>query len=454
MQPHNTPDIERDPVTGEPVGEGYTPPNDAPIPLATPKPKVKTVDKRKVGILAAVLGGAVAVAFVVAFSPKPKQSKEAEEKPAEPVSASNRAEVLNALPGDYSDAAKRRAQEVPQLGPPMPGEIGQMQLEAQRAAAAQAGQPMPAGAPAYNNPQYTAQQQFYAQQELERLKRAADARSASPGFGRGGSAGGAGTGGALTAGAPLSPDELLRQNLFAQAGGAPAATGLDNKAARDDANRQDDKRDFLRNERADSHVLAQGVQGPATPTVISAGTIIPALFLTGINSDLPGQITAQVSQPVYDTPTGRHVVIPQGSVLIGTYDSRVTFGQNRVLLVWQRLRFPNGASLNLEGMPGVDMSGYAGVRDKVNNHWGKLITSVVLSSTLSAAVAVAEGDSFSSFERDAGQAASQGAAQAINQAGGQIVQRSLQIQPTLEIRPGQRVAVMVNKDLALPPYVE
>lgn len=451
MQP-NTPDMEpeRDPVTGEPVGEGYTPPNDAPIPLATPKPKVKTVDKKKVGILAAVLGGAVAVAFVVAFTPKPKPAQDAAEAPAQPVAASNRAEVLNALPGDYSDAAKRRAQEVPQLGPPMPGDIGQMQLEAQRAASAQAGQPMPGASPAYTNPQYTAQQQFYAQQELERLKRAADARSAGPGFGRGGSAGGGGT---ASTGGPMTPDELLRQSLLAQGGAAPAA-GMDNKAARDDANRQDDKRDFLRNERADGHVLGQVVQGPATPTVVSAGTIIPALFLTGINSDLPGQITAQVSQPVYDTPTGRYVVIPQGSVLIGTYDSRVTFGQNRVLLVWQRLRFPNGSSITLEGMPGVDMSGYAGVRDKVNNHWGKLITSVVLSSTLSAAVAVAEGDSFSSFERSAGQAASQGASQAINQAGGQIVQRSLQIQPTLEIRPGQRVAVMVNKDLALAPYVE
>ena len=137
-----------------------------------------------------------------------------------------------------------------------------------------------------------------------------------------------------------------------------------------------------------------------------------------------------------------YIALSTGAVLALTRENRYA------------IEIPNGASLNLEAMPGVDMSGYAGVRDKVNNHWGKLITSVVLSSTLSAAVAVAEGDSFSSFERDAGQAASQGAAQAINQAGGQIVQRSLQIQPTLEIRPGQRVAVMVNKDLALAPYVE
>src|SRR5699024_5314757 len=117
-------------------------------------------------------------------------------------------------------------------------------------------------------------------------------------------------------------------------------------------------------------------------------------------------------------------------------------------------RFPNGSSIDLEGMPGVDMSGYAGVRDKVNNHWGKVVSSVVLSSVLAAAVATSEGDSFSSFQRDAGQAAAQGAGQAVNSAGQQIVQRTLNVQPTLEVRPGQRVAVMVNKDMALAPYVE
>lgn len=247
------------------------------------------------------------------------------------------------------------------------------------------------------------------------------------------------------------PEALQQQQLLAQAAAAAAAAGGLDKTARDDANRQDDKRQFM-DEKRDTGTLQSRLTLPATPTVVSAGTLIPALFLTGISSDLPGQITAQVSQPVYDTPTGRHVIIPQGSVLIGAYDSRVTFGQNRVLLVWQRLRFPNGSSLDLEGMAGVDLSGYAGVSDKVNNHWGKVLSSVLLSSTVAAAVATAEGDSFSAFQRDAGQAASQGAAQQINQAGAQLLQRSINVQPTLEIRPGQRVAVMVNKDLALSPY--
>lgn len=436
------PEDERDPVTGEPAG-GYTPPNDAPIPLATPKPKLKTLDKKKVGIIAGVAGVLVAIAFVTAFMPKGPREQEKKEDNAP--SVASKSEAFNALPGDYGAAAAQRADAVPKLGPPMPGEIGQMQYDAQQRAAGQAGYPS-----APNNPQLTAYQQAMAQQELERLKRAADARDAGPAFG-GVGRGPAGGAAQIAGGGVPSPEDLLRNGLAAQ---AAAGAQQPDKSGRDADNRQDDKRDFLRGEKGDTGVLASRVEPPVSPYVVSAGTLIPALFLTGINSDLPGQISAQVTQPVYDTPTGRHVVIPQGSVLIGSYDSRVTFGQNRVLLVWQRLRFPNGASLNLDAMPGVDMSGYAGVRDKVNNHWGKVASSVILTSVLAAAVAVSEGDQFSAFQQSAEQEAAQGAGRAVNQAGQQIVQRSLKIQPTLEIRPGQRVAVMVNKDLALTPYVE
>lgn len=434
---------DRDPVTGEATG-GYTPPEDAPIPLATPKPKIKTLDKKKVGILAGVAGVLIAFLFVQAFTTKPKQNPKQEEAPSGGMSA--KPEAYNALPGDYATAAQQRAARVPKLGDPMPGEIGQMQYDSQQRAATQA----------YGGgtQRQTAAEQFAAQQELERLQRAANARYAKTSFQQSAGLGGATNAAQQAFGGlpPTSADALQQQMLAAQAAAAAAAAGGGNKTARDDANRQDDKRNFT-NERRDTGTLKSPLTPPATPTVVSAGTLIPALFLTGINSDLPGQITAQVSQPVYDTPTGRHVIIPQGAVLIGSYDSRVTFGQNRVLLVWQRLRFPNGSSLDLEAMPGVDLSGYAGVRDKVNNHWGKVIASVVLSSSVAAAVAVAQGDNYSAFERDAGQAASQGAAQQINQAGSQLVQRSINIQPTLEIRPGQRVAVMVNKDLALSPYV-
>lgn len=457
---HAIPNIaedERDPVTGEPAS-AYVPPADAPIPLATPRPKVKSLDKKKVGAVVGVASALILIAFVSAFSPKAPQSSDKKDDPTQGTAAMP-AESINALPADYGAAAAQRAQEqqaagVPQLGPPMPGELGQMQLETQQAA----GMPVPppsaaAGGQTYATPaQPTPAQQYAMQQQLERLRRAEEASKAGTGFG---GAGAAGAGAAAAAG-PLSPDQLAAQ-YAAAAGAAPGAPAMppagpsDAQLQRDAANRQDDKRAFSR-ERGESGVLAGRVMPPASPYVVGAGTIIPALFLTGVNSDLPGQVTAQVSQPVYDSPTGRHVVIPQGSILIGTYDSRITFGQARVLLVWQRLRFPNGASLDLEAMPGVDLSGYAGVRDRVNNHWGKVTGSVILSSLLSGAMAVSQGDSFSAFQKDAGQAAAQGAAQQVNQVGSQIVQRAINVQPTLEIRPGQRVAVMVNKDLALTPY--
>ncbi|MEQ7926340.1 TrbI/VirB10 family protein (plasmid) [Xanthomonas citri pv. malvacearum] len=439
-------DDERDPVTGESASQGYQPPQDAPIPLATPKPKIKTLDKTKVGIIAGIAFVLIAFAFVQAFMQKPKQNKPKEQ--ATTANMSNKPEAFNALPSDYATAAQQRAERAPKLGPPMPGETGQLQYAAQQQASTRA----------YGGGQaQTAAQQFAAQQDLQRLQQAANARYAKTSFQQSGGAGGAGNPGQFGGQAgfggmpPTSPEALQQQQLLAQAAAAAAVAGGPDKTARDDANRQDDKRQFM-DEKRYTGTLQSRLTLPATPTVVSAGTLIPALFLTGINSDLPGQITAQVSQPVYDTPTGRHVIIPQGSVLIGAYDSRVTFGQNRVLLVWQRLRFPNGSSLDLEGMAGVDLSGYAGVSDKVNNHWGKVLSSVLLSSTVAAAVATAEGDSFSAFQRDAGQAASQGAAQQINQAGAQLLQRSINVQPTLEIRPGQRVAVMVNKDLALSPY--
>ncbi|ATS28399.1 conjugal transfer protein TrbI [Xanthomonas citri pv. fuscans] len=439
-------DDERDPVTGESASEGYTPPQDAPIPLATPKPKIKTLDKKKVGIIAGIAGVLIAFAFVQAFTQKPNQNKP-KEQPAT-ANMSTKPEAFNALPGDYATAAQQRAERVPKLGAPMPGEVGQMQYATQQQASTRA---YGGGA----QPQ-TAAQQFAAQQDLQRMQQAANARYAKTSFQQSARPGAAGNpsqfgGPPAFGGMPADSPEAVQQQMLAQAAAAAAGAGGPDKTARDDANRQDDKRHFM-DEKRDTGTLQSRLTPPATPTVVSAGTLIPALFLTGINSDLPGQITAQVSQPVYDTPTGRYVIIPQGSVLIGAYDSRVTFGQNRVLLVWQRLRFPNGSSLDLEGMPGVDLSGYAGVSDKVNNHWGKVLSSVLLSSTVAAAVATAEGDSFSAFQRDAGQAASQGAAQQINQAGSQLLQRSINVQPTLEIRPGQRVAVMVNKDLALSPY--
>jgi type IV secretory pathway VirB10-like protein len=190
---------------------------------------------------------------------------------------------------------------------------------------------------------------------------------------------------------------------------------------------------------------------PASPFVVQAGTIIPAALITGIRSDLPGQITAQVTATVYDTPTGRAKLIPQGARLIGAYDSQIAFGQSRVLLVWTRLIMPNGRSIVLERQQGADAGGYSGLEDEVDNHWIELFKAALLSTILGVGAELGAGADTGS-NTDIIQALRLSAANSLNQTGQQVVRRNLNIQPTLTIRPGFPVRVMVNRDLILEPY--
>lgn len=190
---------------------------------------------------------------------------------------------------------------------------------------------------------------------------------------------------------------------------------------------------------------------PASPFVIQAGTIIPAALITGVRSDLPGQITAQVIETVYDTPSGRIRLIPQGARLIGIYDSQIAFGQSRVLLVWTRLIMPNGRSIVLERQQGADAGGYSGLEDEVDNHWKELFGAAALSTLLGVGSELGSGaDSGSNTALL--QALRLGAANSLNQTGQQVVRRNLNVQPTLSIRPGFPVTVIVNRDLVLEPY--
>ncbi|CAG4899764.1 TrbI/VirB10 family protein [Paraburkholderia saeva] len=193
------------------------------------------------------------------------------------------------------------------------------------------------------------------------------------------------------------------------------------------------------------------LQAPAPPYTVMAGTIIPAALVTGINSDLPGQIIAEVTQPVYDTATGHYLLIPQGSRLIGRYDSQVAFGQQRVLLVWLRLVLPDTSSIALDKLPGIDPAGYAGLEDGVDWHWGRILAGAVLSTMLGVGseLAVSNQGSANGNTVIALRDSSQDTA---NQVGQEITRRDLSIQPTLTVRPGFQVNVMVNKDLVLRPY--
>ena len=192
------------------------------------------------------------------------------------------------------------------------------------------------------------------------------------------------------------------------------------------------------------------LEHPASRYVLQAGAVIPAALITGIRSDLPGQITAQVTESVYDSPTGKFLLIPQGSKLIGLYDSQIAFGQSRVLLVWNRLILPDGRSIVLERQPGADASGYSGLEDEVDHHWLRLAGAAALSTILGVGTQLGTtGD-----ENALIQALRRGGAQSLNQTGQQIVGRNLNIQPTLTIRPGFPVRVIVTRDLVLAPYQE
>jgi type IV secretion system protein VirB10 len=181
--------------------------------------------------------------------------------------------------------------------------------------------------------------------------------------------------------------------------------------------------------------------------VIQAGATIPAALVAGLRSDLPGQVIAQVTEPVFDSPTGRHLLIPQGSRLVGQYDAEIGYGQERVLLVWNRLILPDGRSVVLERQPGADAAGYAGLQDRVDNHWGRLFRAGLLSTLLGVGAELSRnGDS------DVARAIREGAQESVGDAGQEVVRRQLEIRPTLTVRPGHPVRVIVTRDLILEPY--
>ncbi|MDX2275442.1 MAG: TrbI/VirB10 family protein [Hyphomonadaceae bacterium] len=188
---------------------------------------------------------------------------------------------------------------------------------------------------------------------------------------------------------------------------------------------------------------------PGSRYEIKAGDTIPAALVTALNSDLPGRVIAQVTAPVYDTVTGQHLLIPQGARLLGTYDNGVSYGDNRLLLTWNRLILPNGWSINLQEMNATDASGAAGLRDSTDNHLGRLGVAIGLSAIISVVANEAEGDQErASLSQSVGDAAAQQAAQT----GGRIVDRELEVHPTLRVRAGAPVRVMVTRDIELRPY--
>lgn len=221
----------------------------------------------------------------------------------------------------------------------------------------------------------------------------------------------------------------------------------------DDINKQPEKKAFL-SENSRKNYNEDILKEPISKYEIKAGGIIPGVMLTGINSDLPGTMTANVREDVYDTVTGRILLIPKGTRVIGKYSSSISFGQSRVLVVWQRLIFPNGKSINLENFEGADMSGYSGLVGTVDNHTLKLFQGVILSSILGAAAGIIDDNGNNNNNNSWRNNAGRGAGEEIVTIGEAIASRLLAVQPTIKIAPGSRFNIMVNSDLILEPYNE
>ena len=312
------------------------------------------------------------------------------------------ADGLAALPRDYAGVPR----DVPPLGPPLPGDLGRPIVAAQ----GQSGPPGP-----------DPEQQHRAQEtEAARVSRL------------------------------FAPGN--RQTQIVGAGSSPSPGSMTGTMPSADEtsiqNGQDRKLAFM-NAPIDRRTTSPDrLARAASPYVLQAGTVIPAALITGLRSDLPGQITAQVTENVYDTPTGGALLIPQGARLIGVYDSQVSFGQSRLLLVWTRLILPNGYSIVLERQPGADATGQAGLEDGVDHHWGSLFKAALLSTILAVGTELGSDQNDSDIVR----ALRRGTGDTLNQAGQQVVRRNLNIQPTLTIRPGYPVRVIVTRDLILQPY--
>ncbi len=351
---------------------------------------------RKV-LLALGIGATLIIAGALIFALLPRRESNAVEIP----STANRArpEGLTALPRDYTGLPRN----VPKLGPPLPGDLGKPILSA--------GAPPPGSTGAEN-------------QEQQRLAQQHEAALTSRLF---------------TSTAPSQPQ--LEPSAAAPATSAAASASTASAAP-------DHKLAFLSGNADHQTESLERIGAPSSPYILQAGAVIPAALITGLRSDLPGHATAQITENVYDSPTGTILLIPQGSRLLGEYDAQVSFGQRRALLVWNRLILPNGRSIVLERQPGTDTAGYAGLEDGVDNHWGSIFRAAALSTILS----VGSEAGTSNSENNLAQAIRQGASQSLSQAGEQVVGRALDVQPTLTIRPGFPVRVLVTRDLVLEPY--
>ena len=386
---------------------------------AQPRP-VTRLNRRTLAMLTG--GLSVAVLGATIWSLQPHRRGAGEQTELYNVDRVSKSEGLDGLPSDYSKLPK-----VPELGPPLPGDLGPAIVKSQ--------QPM---APTYAPPGHDPE---------DAQRKEAEAAAASSVFFRSGTPGKGAAPGTAQVAATGSASGLAGFDPLAAGPASTAAQPSDPTAVQ---NRQDQKEAFLKAGSTETR-NSGNLQMPTSPYQVMAGTVIAGALVTGIKSDLPGDVIATVTEPVYDTATGKFLLIPQGSRILGKYNSQVSYGQSRVQIVWNRVILPDTSSLTLDNLVGTDSAGYAGLEDDVDWHWKRIVSGAVLTTLLGVGAELAapenrqDGNRIVIAGRDSAQ-------DSINQVGQEITRRNMNIQPTLTARPGLPVRIIVNRDLVLRPY--
>lgn len=366
--------------------------------------------KRK-AIIAIAAAGSISLTAVtwMALKPRLTHSLEAPEDMSQPESQPA-GDALAKAPTSYGD--------VPRLGPPLPGDLGKPILERQRQLVAET-EAVPAEAP--------------ERRAIDQERRLADLKAAR------------------TSGLLVQRNQDM--GSATQAPAVPGAVATSDKLALDpdrDPNAQGHKLAFVGAPDRDGDINPHTIEPLASPFTLSAGSVIAASLITGLRSDLPGLVIAQVTENTYDSATGQILLVPQGARLIGSYDSVVAFGQTRALIVWQRIILPNGGSLRIDNVPATDVGGYSGLADKLDLHTWQLLKGIALSTSLGVG-----SELTLSGQGDLVQAIRMSTQDNVSRAGDQLTQRNIGVQPTITIRPGAPVRLVVHKDLVLaPPHEE
>ena len=404
-------------MTDTPAPSGAAaPPKADPETLVLRAAPARVTRFRRGAIIAIATAGSTAIAGVAWLALKSPSLSLVAPGDDKPVAAKASPDALAGAPADYG--------AVPQLGPPLPGDLGRPILNRQRE--------MATAIPA--DPAADAAARAAQQAETERQRIAAERKAARE---SGVMLQLAGTRAEVV---PAGPPVGASEGPTAQT--APAAPDPDR-----DLNGQQRKNALIGRANSDDNINPHALAAPVSPWTLHAGSVIAASLITGLNSDLPGLVTAQVTENVRDSVTGRTVLIPQGSRLIGRYDSVVAFGQSRALLVWQRIILPDGGSIRIDNVPATDTAGHAGLADRVDRHTWQLLKGVALSTLLGVGTEL----SFTG-ESDLVEAIRESAQRSGARAGDQLVGRNLDIQPTIRVRPGWPLRVVVHKDIVLRPW--